>query len=178
MKNMSFTPANRTATSTNPVASVTTLPSASQRADKMTVATPGSPDGERHPAPVIDIRPISARSGAAGPKADAVQVPAVQATSMRFARIAQDLCTASRLRGFDVPVFRSPPRIDGVDRSIKRRADGGAIVSVRLKGRPWAAVVADMIDGVVATNHLVGPAADRCRSILWLAVDNELAPVA
>lgn len=41
-------------------------------------------------------------------------------------------------------------------------------MSVRLRGRPWPAVLADMIEGVVAANRLVAPEADRLRADLWL----------
>ncbi len=53
-------------------------------------------------------------------------------------------------------------------------------VAVALKGRPWSAVVADMIEGVVAANGLQGARADRARAALWLAVDDsgELTPPA
>ncbi len=40
-------------------------------------------------------------------------------------------------------------------------------MAVVVKGRPWAAVLADIIDGVVAANRLDGTAADRCRAALW-----------
>jgi hypothetical protein len=52
-------------------------------------------------------------------------------------------------------------------------------VAIQLKGRPWSAVVADMIEGVVAANGLAGAKADRARAALWLAVDDsgELSPV-
>jgi len=43
---------------------------------------------------------------------------------------------------------------------------------VALKGRPWSAVVADMIEGVVVANGLRGAKADRARAALWLAVDD------
>lgn len=43
-------------------------------------------------------------------------------------------------------------------------------VAVQLNGRPFVAVVADMIDGVVAANRLDGPAADQARRVLWVAV--------
>ena len=51
-------------------------------------------------------------------------------------------------------------------------------MAVLLKGRPWSAVVADMIEGVVAANGLQGAKADRARAALWLAVDDsgELTP--
>ncbi len=44
-------------------------------------------------------------------------------------------------------------------------------MSVRVKGRPQAAVLADMIEGVVITNRLVAPEADRLRNELWAHVE-------
>jgi hypothetical protein len=45
-------------------------------------------------------------------------------------------------------------------------------VAVLLKGRPWSAVVSDMIEGIVVANGLSGVKADRARAALWLAVDD------
>lgn len=70
-----------------------------------------------------------------------------------------------------MPGFRSPPGITEVHRTIRRRA-GVPTVAVRLKGRPWSAVVSDMIEGVVVANGLSGAKADRARAALWLAVDD------
>jgi hypothetical protein len=56
--------------------------------------------------------------------------------------------------------------VRGVDRTLRRRP-GGAVVAVRLKGRPWPAVLGDMIEGVVAANRLGAPAATRLRTELW-----------
>lgn len=56
----------------------------------------------------------------------------------------------------------------GSARTIRRR-DNGAVVAVRLRGRPMAAVLADMIEGVVVTNSLAAPAADHARTDLWRA---------
>ena len=39
-----------------------------------------------------------------------------------------------------------------------------------IRDSPWAAVLADMIDGVIAANGLLGVEADRVRSALWHAV--------
>lgn len=93
----------------------------------------------------------------------------VQSSSLRFARAVQALATATRARGLTVPGFRSPPRLRGVQRSIKR-FPGGATVAVVVRDRPWAAVLADLIEGVVAANGLGGPAADAVRSSLWEAL--------
>lgn len=70
-----------------------------------------------------------------------------------------------------VPAFRSPPRAEGLDRSIRRRRDGSVVVAVRLVDRPFAAVQADVIEGVVAANGLDGTAADRFRRAAWSALE-------
>lgn len=95
----------------------------------------------------------------------------MEATSFRFATAARALATAARRSGLDAPAFRSPPRLHGATRSLRRRPDGGATIAVTLRGRPWAAVLADMVEGVVAANDLSGVDADRVRTELWQAVD-------
>lgn len=97
---------------------------------------------------------------------------------MVFASAARQIGTAARLRGLAVPTFRSPPRLAGVNRSVRRRPGGSAVVSVQLKGRPHSAVLSDMIEGVVVINELNGRQADRARSALWLAVDEGLSSAA
>ena len=93
-------------------------------------------------------------------------------TSLDFGSAARSLVGAARLRGLAVPVFSSPPPRPDLDRSIRRR-NGSPVVSVRLRGRPRSAVLADMIEGIVVANHLDGARADLARSALWLAVDGE-----
>jgi len=44
------------------------------------------------------------------------------------------------------------------------------MVAVSLRDRPWPAVLADMVEGVIVTNGLVGPEADQCRAALWQVV--------
>ena len=90
--------------------------------------------------------------------------------SLDFAHVAKALGRAARQHGLVAPSFRSPPRIVGVDRSLRRYA-GGAAVAVQLKGRPWSAVVGDMIEGVVVANRLAPPQSDRVRTDLWAVVD-------
>lgn len=97
----------------------------------------------------------------------------MEATSLRFAAAARTLGIVARREGLDVPGFRSPPRLDDVDRTLRRRGDGAVVVSIRLKGRPWVAVLADMIDGVIAANQLSGASAARVRTGLWSAVEGD-----
>jgi hypothetical protein len=94
----------------------------------------------------------------------------MEPTSLRFARIARRLTEAARAQGLRAPTFRSPPRVPGVTRTIRRGSGSGggaATVSVVLRGRPWAAVTSDMIEGTLVANRLTGVAADRARAALW-----------
>lgn len=85
-----------------------------------------------------------------------------------FADAARTLTREARRHGLVGPSYRCPPRLVGVDRTIRRRPDG-AIVSVRVRGRPWPAVLADMIEGIVVANGLTPPQSDRLRTELWAA---------
>lgn len=100
-------------------------------------------------------------------------VKSAQSSSLRFLRAVQALGGAARAEGLAVPGFRSPPRLRGVQRSIKRWP-GGAMVAVVVRDRPWPAVLADLVEGVVAANGLQGPGADAARARLWdaLVVDD------
>jgi hypothetical protein len=87
-------------------------------------------------------------------------------STVEFAAAARQLSRAAVGCRLVAPSFRCPPRLVGVDRSIRRRAES-AVVSVRVKGRPREAVLADMIEGVVVSNQLGPPDADRVRNELW-----------
>src|SRR3954452_24649738 len=91
-------------------------------------------------------------------------------STLRFAQTVQTLAATARSLGLVVPSFRSPPRLVGVQRSI-RRWPKGAVVAVVVRDRPWPAVQADLIEGVVAANRLEPPASDRARTELWLALE-------
>lgn len=94
----------------------------------------------------------------------------VESLSLRFASTARALGDAARARGFAVPTFRSPPRVSGRVRTIRRHAAGGATVSVVVRGRPWSAVVADMIDGFVAVNDGIDDP-HALRDVLWATAE-------
>lgn len=91
-------------------------------------------------------------------------------SSLMFAATVRALAAAARARGLAVPGFRSPPGIPGADRTVRRSADGRATVSVVVRGRPYQAVVADLIEGIVIANDLRGAEATRVRTRLWEAV--------
>lgn len=84
-----------------------------------------------------------------------------------FAGVARRLAAAARAHGLRAPSFRTPPRRPGCDRTIRRYADGSALVSVRARGRRWDDVVDDLIAGVLAVNDLHGAQAASVRLELW-----------
>jgi hypothetical protein len=96
------------------------------------------------------------------------------ATSVEFAHAARTLSREALRRGLIAPSFRCPPRIVGVDRSLRRQR-GGVVIAVVLRGRPWAAVLADMIEGIVVANDISPAKAFRLRTELWEALGYESA---
>lgn len=94
----------------------------------------------------------------------------MESTSLQFAATVRTLGAAARARGLVVPGFRSPPRRPGAERTVRFAADGTATIAVAVRGRPFQAVVADLIEGVVIVNDLDGFEATRLRTSLWEAV--------
>lgn len=93
----------------------------------------------------------------------------MEAGALLFSQAARRLGAATRAAGLTVPAFRCPPRVAEALRTI-RRYPGGAVVAVRLRGRPFAEVASDMVEGVIAVNRLDEPAAARMRPLLIQAV--------
>ncbi len=89
--------------------------------------------------------------------------------ALRFATAARRLGAAARASGLVVPAFRSPPRVKGASRTLKRYP-GGAVVSVKLRDRSYGDVVDDMIDGVLATNRVSPESRPRLRQAFQLAL--------
>jgi hypothetical protein len=101
---------------------------------------------------------------------EAMEIRHAETYAARFGETARSLGRAARLRGLDVPTFRYPPGLSGVQRSIRRRS-GSATIAVVVRGRPWGAVVADMVEGVIAANDLDPGRADTVRAALWLVLE-------
>jgi hypothetical protein len=89
-----------------------------------------------------------------------------RSSTIRFADAARVLTRAARRRGLVGPSFRCPPRLVGVDRTLRRRPNA-PVVAVRIRGRPWPVVLGDMIEGVIVANDLPAPDATRLRTELW-----------
>ena len=88
------------------------------------------------------------------------------APSVRFSMIAKAFGQLATRAGFVVPGFRSPPRSRDTDRSI-RKDSSGSVVAVRIKDRPFEAVIADMIEGVIVCNGLPATRSGALRDLLW-----------
>ncbi|MEY3588747.1 MAG: hypothetical protein RJA47_1343 [Actinomycetota bacterium] len=90
------------------------------------------------------------------------------AGTSHFTAAARVLALRTQDMGLAVPGFRSPPRVVGVDRSVRRGRTGtGGVVAVRVADRPLTAIIGDMIEGVIVINRLTPPDADRIRTLLW-----------
>jgi hypothetical protein len=126
---------------------------------------------DRPPTDVVDLRDRSRRRLQSVPTLVGSGPAPGSASAVQFSESVRKVVGVARRHGLRPPVFRSPPRLDGVDRSIRRRADGQVVVAVRRTGRPLAAVRADVIDGVVAANSLRGGDADRFRNAAWAALE-------
>lgn len=82
-------------------------------------------------------------------------------TFARFTSLALLLSTWARAHSLQAPQYRSPPRMLGVSRSLRRAPGCRPVVSVRLVGRDRAEVVRDMVDGLLAVNPVPGPTSER-----------------
>ena len=92
-----------------------------------------------------------------------------------FAWTSRTLADAAVRLGMVAPSFRSPPAVPGVDRTLRWQLDGGgAVVAVRLWGRPFAAIRADMVDGVLAANGVPRGSVEAAR---LRALLEEVVPV-
>lgn len=89
--------------------------------------------------------------------------------STDFGWAARLVAAEARRHGLLAPGFRSPPGLAGAHRTIRRLPSGGAMVAVRLRDRPFAEVVADMVEGVLVANGLQGADAARWRAHLTVA---------
>jgi hypothetical protein len=90
-----------------------------------------------------------------------------------FTTAAHLLGAVAARYGLVAPGFRSPPRVVGVQRTIRRR-QGGGVVAVAIKGRPLAGVLADMIEGIVVLNDLSLVESCTLRTALWEEVEQLL----
>lgn len=83
--------------------------------------------------------------------------PTDRVTFAGFTSLALLLSAWARANDLQVPQYRSPPRMLGVTRTLRRTPGSRPVVSVRLVGRDRSRVVRDMVDGLLAVNPQPGP---------------------
>jgi hypothetical protein len=89
---------------------------------------------------------------------------------VRFSETVRVLAAASGAADLVVPAFVTPPHTRGSDRVVRRLPRGEFSIGVTLEGRPFAAVQADLIEGIVLVNGLAGVDAAAARRTLWAAL--------
>ena len=112
----------------------------------------------------------------AKPRLTLVPGDPVPATALEFSEAVRSVVQLARRGGLLPPVFRSPPRHEGVDRTIRHRPDAPPVVAIRRLGRPLPAVQADVIEAVVVANQLSCERADRFRRAAWRLLEGNAAP--
>lgn len=86
----------------------------------------------------------------------------------RFWELARWVAAEGRRLGLVVPGFRTPPVLPDAVRTVRRTPAGAVVaVAVAARGRPTAAVLGDLVDGLVVANRLAGAEAAACRRRLW-----------
>lgn len=93
-------------------------------------------------------------------------------SSLRFAAAVRLVAAEARALGLEVPGFRSPPRLPGADRSLRRRPGAPPAIAVRLDGRPFDDIIVDLVEGVIVANGLRGPKALEVRDRLVTAASS------
>ncbi len=126
-------------------------------------AAPGSQRADQRPGAGPVARPRRAESSRAASGGST--------TALQFSEAVRTVIAVAHRHRLRPPVFRSPPALDGVDRTIRRRVGAPDVVAVRRADRPVAAVRADVVEGIVAANGLAGAGADRFRHDAWAALD-------
>jgi len=94
----------------------------------------------------------------------------MQSQSLRFSETVRVLADAARRQGLVVPAFRCPPQRPDADRTLRRRANGECTVAVRVAGRPFASVQADLIEALVIVNEVPAAAVQPVRREFWNAL--------
>jgi hypothetical protein len=99
-------------------------------------------------------------------------------SALAFGEMSRLMAAEARRHGLVAPSFRSPPRLAGVTRSVRRYASGHCLVSVQRQGRTPEEVATDMVEGLLVANGLEGAGAEGWRIALRAACFEEQRPAA
>ena len=88
-----------------------------------------------------------------------------ESVSIQFSITVRTLGRIANQLGYVTPQFRCPPPSAQYQRSVRRNHDDLSI-SIVIRGRPWLAVLADIVEGFVIANAKSGQDSE-IRNILW-----------
>ena len=88
-----------------------------------------------------------------------------ESVSIQFSITVRTLGRIANQLGYVTPQFRCPPPSAQYQRSVRRNHDDLSI-SIVIRGRPWLAVLADIVEGFVIANAKLGQDSE-IRNILW-----------
>lgn len=74
--------------------------------------------------------------------------------SLGFASAVRAAGSVGRHHGLTIPGFRCPPRVPGVERTIRWSPDGTATVAILVRDRTAEQVAVDIAEGIAAVNDV------------------------
>ena len=89
-----------------------------------------------------------------------------ESISIKFSIAVRTLGRIADQLGYRIPQFRCPPPSAKYQRSVRKTGDENLSISIVIRGRPWLAILADIVEGFVIANIQSGQDSE-IRNILW-----------
>ena len=89
-----------------------------------------------------------------------------ESISIQFSIAVRTLGRIADRLGYRIPQFRCPPPSAKYQRSVRKTGDENLSISIVIRGRPWLAILADIVEGFVIANTQSGQDSE-IRNILW-----------
>ena len=89
-----------------------------------------------------------------------------ESISIQFSIAVRTLGRIADQLGYRIPQFRCPPPSAKYQRSVRKTGEENLSISIVIRGRPWLAILADIVEGVVIANTQSGQDSEL-RNILW-----------
>ena len=89
-----------------------------------------------------------------------------ESISIQFSIAVRTLGRIADQLGYRIPKFRCPNPSAKYQRSGRKTGDENLSISIVIRGRPWLAILADIVEGFVIANTQSGQDSE-IRNILW-----------
>ena len=89
-----------------------------------------------------------------------------ESISIQFSIAVRTLGRIADQLGYRIPQVRGPPPSAKYQRSVRKTGDENLSISIVIRGRPWLAILADIVEGFVIANTQSGQDSE-IRNILW-----------